>query len=63
MTGSLKVDYLKPTPLGPELEIRGRVVEQGERKVKVVATVSVDGAVTVKAEVLAVRMPDTMRRP
>lgn len=62
VTGSLKLDFLKPTPLGPELEIRGRVVEQGERKVKVAATVSVGGEVTVKAEVLAVRMPDTMRR-
>jgi len=33
VTASLKVDYLKPTPLGTELEIRGRVVEIKGRKV------------------------------
>ena len=27
LTASLHVDYLKPTPLGPELEIRGQVKE------------------------------------
>src|SRR5512136_1221895 len=32
VTGSLKVDYLKPTPLGPELEIRARVTSSSERK-------------------------------
>ena len=29
VTASLKVDYLRPTPLGPELEIRGRVRGEG----------------------------------
>lgn len=62
VTGSLKVDYLKPTPLGPELEIRARPVEIGERKVIVHATVSAAGVVTARGEVVAVRMPETMRR-
>ncbi len=35
VTASLKVDYLKPTPLGIELEIRGRVTEIKGRKVLV----------------------------
>ena len=35
VTGSLQVSYLKPTPLGPELEIRGRVKEIKGRKVVV----------------------------
>jgi len=35
VTASLKVDYLKPTPLGVELEIRGKVVEIKGRKVTV----------------------------
>ena len=60
VTASLKVEYLKPTPLGPELEIRARAVEVGERKVLVQATVSVEGSVTATGEVLAVRMPDSM---
>ena len=33
VTASLKVDYLKPTPLGVELEVRGKVVEIKGRKV------------------------------
>lgn len=60
VTGSLKVDYLKPTPLGPELEIRARPVAVGERKVSVQATVSAGGVITVKGEALAVRMPPSM---
>ena len=35
VTASLKVDYLKPTPLGIELEVRGRVKEIKGRKVLV----------------------------
>lgn len=61
VTAMLRVEYLKPTPLGPELEVRARAVEVGERKVKVEATVSAAGVVTARGEALAVRMPDTMR--
>jgi acyl-coenzyme A thioesterase PaaI-like protein len=60
VTGALRVDYLQPTPLGPELEIRGRVKELGARKAVVEATVSVNGTVTARGEVIAVRMPETM---
>ncbi len=63
VTGSLKVDYLKPTPLGPELEIRGRVTLATERKAVVAVTVSADGTITARGEVVAVRIPDTMVRP
>ncbi len=61
VTGSLKVDFLKPTPLGPELEIRARAVEVRERKVVVHATVSAGGTVTATGEIVAVRMPETMK--
>lgn len=57
VTASLEVDYLKPTPLGPELEIRGRVRESSERKVVSEITVSVEGEVTARGAVVAVRMP------
>lgn len=60
VTASLHIDYLKPTPLGPELEIRARAVAVGARKVKVQATISVNGVVTARGEALAVRMPATM---
>lgn len=60
LTASLKVDYLKPTPLGVELEIRGRVREQSGRKVVVEATISASGQITVRGEVVAVQVPQEM---
>ena len=61
VTAALKVDYLKPTPLGPELEIRARVIQASERKVVMEATVTADGAITARGEVVAVPMPASMR--
>ena len=61
VTGSLHVDYLKPTPLGPELQIRGRIKEIRGRKVIVEAEVSADGVVTARGEVVAVQMPDSFK--
>lgn len=60
VTASLRVDYLQPTPLGPELVIRARVRQASERKVVVEATVSVGEAITARGEAVAVRMPATM---
>ena len=60
VTGSLNVRYLKPTPMGVELEVRGKVKEAGERKFLIEATVSADGVVTATGEVVAVRMPENM---
>ena len=60
VTAALKVDYLRPTPLGPELEVRGRVKELSGRKVIIEAWVAVEGEVCARGEVVAVRMPDTM---
>ena len=58
VTGSLHVDFLKPTPLGAELEIRGRVKEIKGRKVIVESTVFAGGVATVRGEVVAVQMPE-----
>ncbi len=63
VTAMLKVDYLRPTPHGPELEVRGRVRELGARKAAVEVTVAADGVVTARGEVVAVRLPDTMAPP
>jgi acyl-coenzyme A thioesterase PaaI-like protein len=62
VTGSLHVDFLKPTPLRGELEIRGRVKEIKGRKVIVEATVYSDGVATARGEVVAVQMPETFLR-
>ncbi|WP_449369551.1 PaaI family thioesterase [Thiomonas sp.] len=58
VTGSLHVDFLKPTPLGIELEIRGRVKEIKGRKVVVESTVLAGGVATARGEVVAVQMPE-----
>lgn len=60
VTASLHVDYLRPTPLGVELTLRGRVKEQGSRKVVVDTTLSAQGEICARGEVVAVRMPDDM---
>ena len=60
LTASLHVDYLKPTPMGPALELRGRVSQVKDRKVVVDITVSADGVVTAKGQVVAVQVPQAM---
>ncbi|MGD8726678.1 MAG: PaaI family thioesterase [Gemmatimonadales bacterium] len=61
VTAALHVEYVRPTPLGPELEIRGRPKEIKERKVVVDITLSAEGEITARGEVVAVRMPERMR--
>jgi acyl-coenzyme A thioesterase PaaI-like protein len=58
VTASLKVDYLKPTPLGVPLEVRAKVKEVKGRKVTVSATLSAEGDVCVRGEVVAVQVPE-----
>ncbi len=58
VTAALHVDYLRPTPLGPELLLRGSVEEMGERKVVVAITLSADDEVCARGRVVAVRLPD-----
>jgi acyl-coenzyme A thioesterase PaaI-like protein len=60
VTASLKVDYLKPTPLGPPLLIRGQIVEVKGRKVVVKATLSAEGVVCATGEIITVQMPESM---
>jgi acyl-coenzyme A thioesterase PaaI-like protein len=58
VTASLHVDYLKPTPLGPALELRGTIAQQTERKAVVDITITVGTGVTARGRVVAVRMPE-----
>ena len=58
MTGSLHVDFLKPTPLGVELEIRGKIKEIKGRKIVVEEWIVANGEITVRGEVVAVEVPD-----
>ena len=58
LTGSLHVDYLKPTPLGVTLEIRGKVKEVKGRKIVIEEWIVANGITTVRGEVVAVQVPD-----
>lgn len=58
VTGSLKVDFLKPTPLGVPIVVKGVIRTIGERKVTVESSLYADGILTVKGEVVAVLMPE-----
>ena len=60
VTASLNVRYVRPTPMGVPLEVRGRVKEFKGRKVVVSATVSANGEVCAIGEVVAVQMPEHM---
>jgi len=62
VTASLRVDYVRPTPIDVELEIRGRVREMKERKVVVSVSVYANGTECVRGEVVGVRTPETMMR-
>jgi acyl-coenzyme A thioesterase PaaI-like protein len=62
VTASLHVDYLRPTPMGVPLEIRGRIEEMSGRKVVVSETLSANGKICAKGRVVAVRMPENMLR-
>jgi len=58
VTASLHVDYLRPTPLGVPLEVRGSVEEVSGRKVVIQATVSAEGEICARGKVVAVQMPE-----
>ena len=61
VTASLRVDYLRPTPIGPELTVRGRATSVTGRKVVVEASIVVGGETTVRGEVVCVELPGSMR--
>ncbi|HQT91541.1 MAG TPA: PaaI family thioesterase [Candidatus Kryptobacter bacterium] len=60
VTASLQVDYLKPTPLGTALELRGKILELNRRKVISEITVFANGSATARGRVVAVQMPENM---
>ena len=62
VTASLHVDYLRPTPMGVPLEVRGRVEEISGKKVVVSETLSANGKICAKGRVVAVKMPENMLR-
>jgi acyl-coenzyme A thioesterase PaaI-like protein len=57
VTGSLHVDYLAPTPIDAELELRARVREIKGRKVMLDIRLSAKGVVCARGDVVAIQMP------
>jgi acyl-coenzyme A thioesterase PaaI-like protein len=60
LTASLHVDYLKPTPMGPVLEVRAKVKEIKGRKALIEEWIVVNGETTVRGEVIAVQVPESL---
>lgn len=58
VTGSLHVDYLHPTPIGVPLEVRANVKEIKGRKVIFAATLSAQGQVCARGEVVAIQVTE-----
>ena len=56
VTASLKVDYLSPTPVGTEVELRARVEEIKGRKVTVSVTLSTEGTVHARGQLIMVQI-------
>lgn len=59
LTGTLKVEYLAPTPLGVPLELRSRVLEVKGRKVTVATDLTANGRLCARGEAVLVQVPQT----
>jgi acyl-CoA thioesterase FadM len=62
LTASLKVDYLRPTPIEVPLEVRATVKEIKGRKVVILSTLSARGEVCARGEVIAVQVPEHLMK-
>jgi acyl-coenzyme A thioesterase PaaI-like protein len=62
VTGSLHVEYLRPTPIDAPMELRGKVEEIKGRKVVVSVTLRSKGEICAQGKVVAVQLPDKLRR-
>ena len=60
VTGSLHVDYVRPTPLGVPLELRAAVKEIKGRKVVVQVTLLAKQEICARGEVVAVQAPEQL---
>lgn len=56
VTASLKVDFLRPTPVGEELVIKGRLIDIAGRKVRISLSLATVGETCATAEMLAIRL-------
>jgi acyl-CoA thioesterase FadM len=62
LTASLRVDFIRPTPLGVPLDVRGEVANFAGRKVIVDVTIAAEGTLRVRGQVVAVQVPERWMR-
>lgn len=58
LTGTLKVEYLLPTPIDAPMDLVSRVLERKERKVVVATELFSKGLLCARGEAVAIRMPE-----
>lgn len=63
VTGTLRVEYLRPVPIDTPLEVRAGVREIKGRKVVMSLTLTAGGELCARGDVVAVQMPETFGRP
>jgi hypothetical protein len=56
-TGSIKVDFLKPTPVDKPVQLRAKIIEMHEKKALVKCSLYSENIECARGEVLAVRVP------
>ena len=56
VTGSLKVDFLRPTPMGEVLTIKGKLRELKDRKAYIELSLSANGIECAKGEMIAIQI-------
>ncbi len=61
VTGSLHVDYFKPTPIDETVELRSQIKEMKEKKTVVTCDLFSQGEKCASAEVVAIRVPPAWR--
>ena len=60
LTGTLHVEYHRPTPLGVPLEVRGTIKQVKGRKVVVETKLSARGEVCARGEAVCIQVPDSL---
>jgi acyl-CoA thioesterase FadM len=57
-TGTLKVDYRRPTPIDRPIQLRARILERSARKSRLVCTVRSETEECAHGDIVAVRVPN-----
>lgn len=61
VTGSLNVTYLRPAPISEAVTLRATIADKNDRRTTVACSLYADGKECARAEVVAVRVPDSWR--